>query len=104
MITSLKLRINSLNGYPTNLLRTMLFHYVTIRLNLIFPIQIVLQHVDFWQLGDLTDLTPNDIDEWFSPKSGWLAGRYDDTTYCVGEVFSERPPYGTQEGFQNDAP
>ena len=61
----------------------------------------MLQHVDFWQLGDLSDVTPNDIDEWFSPKSGWLAGRYDDTTYCVGEVFSERPPYGTQEGFQN---
>ena len=85
----------------TSLLRHLC--YVTTWLNVISSFQIVIQHVDFWQLGDISEVTPNDVDEWFSPKSGWIAGRYNDTTYCVGEVFSERPPYGTQEGSQSDA-
>ena len=52
--------------------------------------------VDFWQLGDVSDLTVDGIDEWLDVKAGWMTGRYEDTTYCVGEVVSERPPYDTR--------
>ena len=67
-----------------------------------YRFKIVLQNIEFWQLGDPSDLTPDAIDEWFSPKTGWISGRYNDTTYCIGEVFSERPPYGTQHSDKGD--
>ena len=37
-----------------------------------------------------------DVDAKFKPATGWVAGRYADSTYCVGEVFSERPPFATK--------
>lgn len=56
---------------------------------------IVMHDVEFWQLGNTADLTITKIDEWFNPKTGWLTGHFNDTTYCVGEAMSERPPFGT---------
>jgi len=57
---------------------------------------IVMHDVLFWQLGDVSDLTVDAIDEWLDVKAGWMTGRYQDTTYCIGESFSERPPYDTR--------
>ena len=52
--------------------------------------------VEFWQLGDVSELTVDGIDEWLDVKAGWMTGRYQDTTYCIGEAMSERPPYDTR--------
>jgi len=57
--------------------------------------QIVFSNVD-WGL-DTDSFTWKDVDAHFAPTTGWLAGRYQDSTSCIAEVFSERPPFGTKK-------
>lgn len=48
-----------------------------------------------WELGN--DITDESVREYFSgAKLGWMAGHYNDLTWCVTEHFSERPPAGTR--------
>ena len=48
-----------------------------------------------WNLNS-TSVSFSDVRSTFKPMTGWLPGKYKDSTYCVGEVFSERPPFATK--------
>ena len=73
------------------------------RLIFTFSFQIVMHDVEFWQLGDVSEMSVEGIDNWLNAKAGWITGRYEDTTYCVGETMSERPPWGTKYSDKGDA-
>ena len=59
--------------------------------NIVF--KVIMSNID-WNLNGAA-ATYSEINSSFDPMVGWLAGKYNDSTYCVAEVFSERPPFAT---------